>query len=376
MAVGKKAVVLVVAAAVAAGAGWGFAEWQKSREAKPSVAWGSVDAREVSLAFEGSGRIAELLREEGEAVKAGDVIGRLDTRALEIERRRAEAQAEGLDAQWRLAEEGFRKEEISSAKAELDAVESNLALARKTEDRQLKLWKANATTAQRLAEEGFRKEEISSAKAELDAVESNLALARKTEDRQLKLWKANATTAQNVDNARWSRIVLEKQAASARAVYELKVAGLRPDEVRQTKAALDAGRAAVDSLTYQIETAAVLVSPVNGVVRTRMAEPGDMASAARTVYQISIMDPKWVRAYVSETQLKYVQEGAEALVTTDTTEPLKARVGHISSEAEFTPKTVATQDLRTVLVYEVRLNVEDPGNRLRLGQPVTVDFAP
>ncbi len=184
----------------------------------------------------------------------------------------------------------------------------------------------------RLAEEGFRKEEISSAKAELDAVESNLALARKTEDRQLKLWKANATTAQNVDNARWSRIVLEKQAASARAVYELKVAGLRPDEVRQTKAALDAGRAAVDSLTYQIETAAVLVSPVNGVVRTRMAEPGDMASAARTVYQISIMDPKWVRAYVSETQLKYVQEGAEALVTTDTTEPLKARVGHISSE--------------------------------------------
>jgi HlyD family secretion protein len=218
--------------------------------------------------------------------------------------------------------------------------------------------------------------EISSAKAELDAVESNLALARKTEDRQLKLWKANATTAQNVDNARWSRIVLEKQAASARAVYELKVAGLRPDEVRQTKAALDAGRAAVDSLTYQIETAAVLVSPVNGVVRTRMAEPGDMASAARTVYQISIMDPKWVRAYVSETQLKYVQEGAEALVTTDTTEPLKARVGHISSEAEFTPKTVATQDLRTVLVYEVRLNVEDPGNRLRLGQPVTVDFAP
>ena len=75
MALGKKAVVLVVAAAVAAGAGWGFVEWQKSREAKPSVAWGSVDAREVSLAFEGSGRIAELLREEGEAVKAGDVIG-------------------------------------------------------------------------------------------------------------------------------------------------------------------------------------------------------------------------------------------------------------------------------------------------------------
>ncbi len=96
MAVGKKAVVLVVAAAVAAGAGWGASQSGR-RAARRSRAWpgGSVDAREVSLAFEGSGRIAELLREEGEAVKAGDVIGRLDTRALEIERRRAEAQAEG-----------------------------------------------------------------------------------------------------------------------------------------------------------------------------------------------------------------------------------------------------------------------------------------
>ena len=328
MAKGRKAAALAAAAAVLAGACWGLVEWQKSREAKPSVAWGSVDAREVSLAFEGSGRIAELLKEEGQSVRAGDVIGRLDTRSLQIERRRAEAQLEGLDAQWRLAREGFRQEEIRAAKAELDAVESNLALA------------------------------------------------RKTEARQLKLWEANATTAQNVDNARWSRIALEKQAASARAVHELKAAGLRPDEVRQAKANLDAGRAALDALVYQIETAAVVTSPVNGVVRTRMAEPGDMATAARTVYQISIMDPKWVRAYVSETQLKFVREGAEALVTTDTTEPLKARVGHISSEAEFTPKTVATQDLRTVLVYEVRLNVEDPENRLRLGQPVTVDFAP
>lgn len=129
-----------------------------------------------------------------------------------------------------------------------------------------------------------------------------------------------------------------KAGRKRRAAYELKSAGLRPDEVRQAKANLEAGRAALDALVYQIETAAVIASPVNGVVRTRMAEPGDMATAARTVYQISIMDPKWVRAYVSETQLKFVREGAEALVTTDTTEPLKARVGHISSEADSRPR--------------------------------------
>ena len=110
-----------------------------------------------------------------------------------------------------------------------------------------------------------------------------------------------------------------------------------------------------------------------------------IVALAAAVSLIALAAAFWLRGWVLRQDggsprmreiAEAVQEGAEALVTTDTTEPLKARVGHISSEAEFTPKTVATQDLRTVLVYEVRLNVEDPGNRLRLGQPVTVDFAP
>ena len=102
----------------------------------------------------------------------------------------------------------------------------------------------------------------------------------------------------------------------------------------------------------------------------RPAEP-----PSRTIYQIAVTAPKWVRAFVTEKQLGFVREGASAMVLTDTTEPVPATVGYISSTAEFTPKTVQTQDLRTVLVYEVRLNVRDPDNRLRLGQPVTVDFS-
>lgn len=215
----------------------------------------------MALAFEAQGRIAALGREEGEAVKKGEPLGELDVRLLKIERKRARAALEGREVDLRLAEEGYRKEEVAAAKASL-------------------------------------------------------------------------------------------------------------------LAARDATKAELAALDYQIDHASRIVSPVEGVIRSRIAEVGDMASASRTVYRIAVMDPKWVRAYVSETQLGWVREGARATFFTDTTPPLEATVGYVSPEAEFTPKNVATNELRTMLVYEVRLNVKDPENRIRLGQPVTVDFAP
>ena len=107
----------------------------------------------------------------------------------------------------------------------------------------------------------------------------------------------------------------------------------------------------------------------------RLAEPGDMASPSRTIYQLSVADPKWIRAYLTERQLGLVKEGTLATVFTDTVGPVDGTVAFVSDTAEFTPKTVQTEDLRASLVYEVRITVRDPENRLRLGQPVTVEFA-
>ena len=324
----KKAAAAVVLISVAALAAWAFHAWDEGRAVPPSVAWGSVDARTVDLSFEAAGRIAELMREEGERVKAGELIGRLDTTALSIERERAAAQLEGLDAQWRLAQDGFRTEEIAAARA--------LAAAARSE----------------------------------------LELAKLTRQRTERLHKIKAASDQQLDEARAAERTRERAVAAADANLAKYEAGLRPDEVRAKKAARDAGAAALKALDYQIGTASILTAPADGVIRSRLLEPGDMASSAKRVYQLAVTNPKWVHAYVTETQLAFVREGAAALVTTDTTPPMRATVGFISPEAEFTPKTVQTQDLRTVLVYEVRLNVEDPENALRLGQPVTVDFAP
>lgn len=322
----KKIIAVAVIAALLGTGGWYLSRSERAED-NPAVAWGSVDTRQVSLAFEGSGRILSLAREEGERVAAGDRLGELDTEALRIALREAEASAEALRAVRVLAEEGYRREDVDAARATAASLEKQVRLAAIT-------WR-----------------------------------------RQSELRRADTTTQQALDEARLTLESLKQQLAASEQNLRKLEAGLRPGEVAEARARYEAGRAAVAKLRYQIDTAAILVSPVEGVIRSRLAEPGDMASPSRTIYQIAVTDPKWVRAFVTEKQLGFVKEGASAMVLTDTTEPVPATVGYISSTAEFTPKTVQTQDLRTVLVYEVRLNVRDPDNRLRLGQPVTVDFS-
>ena len=222
----------------------------------------------------------------------------------------------------------------------------------------------------------YRTEEIDAARAQAEAAESSAKLAQTTLARTQKLYRAHVASDQALDEARSNADNLTKVFAAAQADLARLTAGLRPEEIRAKKAARDAGEAALKALDYQIDVASRIESPVDGVIRSRLLEPGDMASASKRVYEIAVTSPKWVRAYVTETQLGFIKEGAPARITTDTTPAYEATVGYISPEAEFTPKTVQTQDLRTLLVYEVRLTLSDPENKLRLGQLVTVDFAP
>ena len=118
------------------------------------------------------------------------------------------------------------------------------------------------------------------------------------------------------------------------------------------------------------------MAPQDGVIRSRLMETGDMASPARPVYLIGLSDPKWIRAYVPESRLGELREGMEADVCVDSfpNEAIKGKVGYISDTAEFTPKSVQTEELRTSLLYEVRIFVDDEKNRLRMGMPATVKF--
>ena len=116
---------------------------------------------------------------------------------------------------------------------------------------------------------------------------------------------------------------------------------------------------------------------MDAVVRTRIMEPGEIASPQKPVFSLAIIDPKWVRAYVNERDLGRVRQGMGAKITVDSfpDRPLDGWVGFISPTAEFTPKPVETSELRTSLVYEVRVFAKDPHDELRLGMPATVVVA-
>ena len=280
-------------------------------------AWGNVETRQTSLAFEASGRIAALHKEEGESVQAGELLGRLDDEALRISRRQAAAELKRLQAQAALAHEGTRQEDIDAARA-------NEAAAR-----------------------------------------AQLEYASATLKRQQDLVPAGAASRQMLDDARRAEHAARESLTAAAAQRAAAEKGPRAQEIAAADAAAEAAAASL----------AVLTAPSAGIIRARLAEPGDMASPSRTIYQLSVADPKWIRAYLTERQLGLVKEGTLATVFTDTVGPVDGTVAFVSDTAEFTPKTVQTEDLRASLVYEVRITVRDPENRLRLGQPVTVEFA-
>lgn len=186
------------------------------------------------------------------------------------------------------------------------------------------------------------------ANVELDTI--NLANARDQYGRDVELARISAgrgVSRQDVDNA---RAAMNVQTAKR-----------------------DADSAGLALLRQELADAQ-LIAPADATVRTRIMEPGEMASPTRPVFSLAITDPKWVRVYASERELGLVHPGAAAAVTVDAFagKRFAGWVGFVSPAAEFTPKSVETPDLRTSLVYEVRVFVKDPTDALRLGMPATV----
>ncbi len=289
---------------------------------------GNVDVRQVSLAFEQSGRVAELFVQEGDTVKAGAVLGKLDTVTLKLQAQEAQARMAVQEQTLRRLRNGSRPEEIEQVAARLASAQAE---ARRAVGELARLRGIAGDTDGR----GVSGQEI-------DAAEKQVA-------------SANAN--------------VREQSSALRLARQ----GPRVEDIAGGAAQVDAARAQVALLRHQINQG-VLVAPVDGVIRARLLEPGDIASPQKPAFELARAQPKWVRAYVAEADLGRVRPGMVANVISDSQpdQPIAGQIGYISSVAEFTPKTVQTEELRTSLVYEMRVTVNDPGNRLRLGQPVTV----
>lgn len=141
----------------------------------------------------------------------------------------------------------------------------------------------------------------------------------------------------------------------------------------ELQSAVEAGKAMLaQSLTRLNDT--LLIAPTSGVILTRIREPGSVLSFGEPVFTLSLDTPIWIRAYVAEPDLGkiYPDMAAEVYTDTKTNRVYKGHIGFISPVAEFTPKNVETTELRTDLVYRLRIIVDDADSGLRQGMPVTV----
>lgn len=155
------------------------------------------------------------------------------------------------------------------------------------------------------------------------------------------------------------------------------------DRYDNALAARDAAKASLDKVMADLSQATLrlqdtsLYSPSDGVVLTRAVEPGTMLLANSALLTISLTNPVWVRAYIPEAELGKAKQGTSVRIYSDSypDKSFEGKIGFVSPTAEFTPKTVETTDLRTDLVYRLRIVVQDPKQELRQGMPVTVKFA-
>ncbi|NOX76651.1 MAG: HlyD family efflux transporter periplasmic adaptor subunit [Gammaproteobacteria bacterium] len=323
----KKYFFFIVAAVVGVGGYFWLQQPGDNSDSSQLNLYGNIDIREAQLAFNGSEHIAEILVQEGDHVSKGQLLARLHTELLEAQLAGAEAAVEVQRQVLARLEAGSRPEEIRKAEAELQAAEAQ-------------------------------------AKTERDSYQ-----------RMARLLEKKLASPQDEEQARSRADAAAAQVKAVRATLALLRAGARKEDIAAARARL-AEREAALKLTRQRFIDASLYAPADGVIRNRILELGDMAFPQSPVLTLAFIDPVWVRAYLPEPMLGRVRPGITAWITTDSYPGKRYQgwVGYISPTAEFTPKTVQTPELRTRLVYSVRIIACNPEDELRLGMPVSVSI--
>ncbi len=319
--------VVVLLAAIGAG-GWWYAGTRESADESRLILYGNVDIRETDLAFNNSEHIDRILVQEGDRVRKGQLLAALHRERMQAEVTAAEARVAAQRAALARLETGSRPEEIAQARANVAAARAKLVDAQVTSERTQNLYQEQAASKQALDDAQAK---LVSARADLKVAEQALALA------------VEGPRTEDIEEARASLRADEAQAALAREV------------LKDTE----------------------LFAPAEGIIRDRILEVGDMASPQTPVLTLALVNPVWVRTYAPETVLGRLAPGMLAEVSTDSypAKTYRGWIGFISPTAEFTPKNVETPELRTRLVYQVRVYVCNPQDELRLGMPATVSIA-
>lgn len=317
--IGIGAAVLVLLVSIA-----GWRTWSAQQTAGSLILYGNVDIREVELSFRVPGRLQELGVDEGDRVTAGQRIAGLDARPY--------------------------RDALAVAQARVDQAQSNLAKYRA----------------------GNRPQEVQQANAAVREAEAAFGNAARELQRQKELFAAGAGAQKALDAAQARHDEVAARLASAREALAVSREGFRREDIAAAQAEVNAAAAHRDQAQTELEDTELL-APSAGTILARVREPGSMVTQSTAVYTLSLDTPVYVRAYVSEPDLGRLAPGTRVSVVTDgSSKRYGGQVGFVAPRAEFTPKSVETEQLRTDLVYRVRIVVTDADAGLRQGMPVTV----
>ena len=288
---------------------------------------GNIEAHESLVSFKVAGRVVELPVDEGQTVTAGQFLSRVDSADYSQQAAADRATVEVRDRELDLAEAGSRSQDIAAAQ-----------------------------------------QNVRDAKDDLDQKQRDYA-------RYAALLQKDEIQAQVVDQAKTAveraQATLDRQQAVLNELEE----GTRKEQIAVDRA--DAQQASQAAEISQIRLGyTTLAAPFAGVITVREAELGEVVQPGTPIITLADLQHIWVRVYVPETNLGQVHWGQDCSVTTDTYpgRTYHGRVSFISSQAEFTPKTVQTTAERVTLVYEVKVDVDNPNLELKPGMPADVSI--
>lgn len=370
----------------------GYLIWRNGHQNDPNRIRlsGNIELKEYQISFKTAGRLIERAVDEGDSVKKGMFLARIDADQISQTRDRENASLQMADAQLAqmktavvfqrestTGEIELRKAELAQAKAQLAALEAG---SRPQEIQQaqaavndLRSQHEQATQDWERAQRLYKNDDISTQQYDQyrTKFESTRALLRQAEQRFALI--KEGPRKEDIDAAR---------AAVSRAQATVKVAEAqrlsivqREQEVAMRRADIDRARFNVSVFDTQIGDTKVY-SPADGVVMVRAAEPGEVIAAGTSVLTIGDIEHPWLRGYISEQQLGRVKLGQKVILRTDSYpgKEYEGRVSFIASDAEFTPKQIQTQEERVKLVYRVKIDVDNKHRELKNNMPVDAEI--
>ncbi|CAG0934871.1 hypothetical protein RHDC3_03115 [Rhodocyclaceae bacterium] len=323
----KKKVILIAILLLAVAAIAWLATRRTGDDGSTVAVSGTIEVTDVEVSFKIPGRVRERLVDEGELVKAGQIVARLDDDDLRLDVAQREQDREVLAANLRELENGFRKEDIARADAAVTRV-----------------------------------------KADAERLKADFA-------RQETLFQREVISRRDFDAA---KAAFESSRAALReavAQQELMHRGPRREQIDAARARLGQSREALELARTRLGYT-TLASPMAGLVLAKHVEPGEQVAAGTPIISVGDMANSWMRAYIAETDLGRVKVGQKARVRSDTwpDRRYEGTITFISPEAEFTPKSVQTEKERVKLVYRIKITIPNPTMELKPGMPVDAEI--